>query len=160
MHSEGIQDGKKLVISLLDNQGACRKNDFNESRLSHFPIHRKALNSLTWDAWFSFTHSTVIFWCSDAPGLLQKLLSILYILPYLFRALPESYLRGCLLGLSPQKIYSIKSNSTFRLWFFFFFQLTPCCHRAVDLRFEPKSPRIQILNQRHSLSVTFPKNAF
>ena len=29
---------------------------------SHLPIHRKALNSLTWDIWFSLT---IIFWCAD-----------------------------------------------------------------------------------------------
>ena len=69
---EGTQGGKKLVISLLDNQGAYQKNDFNESRLSHFPIQRKALTPLTWDVWFSFMHSTVIFCCSDSPVFVPK----------------------------------------------------------------------------------------
>ena len=47
VHPEGIQDGKRLVFSLLDNQGANQKNNFSESKLLHFPMYRKALNSLT-----------------------------------------------------------------------------------------------------------------
>ena len=35
-----------------DSWGAYDKNDFSEPRLLHCPIHRKALNSLTWDNWF------------------------------------------------------------------------------------------------------------
>ena len=42
--------------------GAYPRNGFNESRLLHLPRHRKTLNSLTWDIWFSLT---VIFWTSD-----------------------------------------------------------------------------------------------
>ena len=30
---------------------------------------------------------------------------------YLFGAAPQSYLRGCLLGLSPQKVHQIKQTS-------------------------------------------------
>ena len=40
----------------------CQRNDISELKLLHLPIHRKALSSLIWDSWFSFT---VIFWCFD-----------------------------------------------------------------------------------------------
>ena len=33
-----------------DSRGAYQRSDFSELRLLHFPIHRKAWNSLTWDA--------------------------------------------------------------------------------------------------------------
>ena len=45
-----------------DSWGADQWNDFNEPRLLHLPIHRKALNSLTWDVCFLWL--AVIFWCS------------------------------------------------------------------------------------------------
>ena len=43
----GFRMGKSK-IQALDNYNAYQRNDFSESRLSHLPIHRKALNSLTW----------------------------------------------------------------------------------------------------------------
>ena len=45
-----------------DRWCAYERNDFREPRLLHLPIHRKALNSLTQDVWFSLT---IIFWYSD-----------------------------------------------------------------------------------------------
>ena len=42
----GFRMGKSK-IQALDNYNAYQRNDFSESRLSHLPIHRKALNSLT-----------------------------------------------------------------------------------------------------------------
>ena len=38
-----------------DIWGTHQRKDFSEPRLLHLPIYRKALNSLTWDIWFSFT---------------------------------------------------------------------------------------------------------
>ena len=48
-----------------------------------------------------------------------KISYISWLLPYLFGAVPQSYVS--ILGLSPQKVCLIKHNSqlTFRLWFFF-----------------------------------------
>ena len=34
-----------------------QRNDFREPRFLHLPIHRKALNSLTWHIWFSLVNS-------------------------------------------------------------------------------------------------------
>ena len=36
---------------------------------------------------------------------------ISWLLPYLFRAVPQSHLRGCVPDLSPQQVCQIKSNS-------------------------------------------------
>ena len=43
--------------------GVYERNDFSGPRLLHLPVRRKALNSLTWVIWFSFT---IIFWGSDS----------------------------------------------------------------------------------------------
>ena len=50
---------------------AQERNDFSESRLLRLPIHRNALNSLTWDIWFSLT---IIFWCSNYLPFVAQLL--------------------------------------------------------------------------------------
>ena len=34
--------------------------NFCEPRLLHFPIHRKELNSLTWDIWFSLSNNNLL----------------------------------------------------------------------------------------------------
>ena len=44
-----------------------------------------------------------------------------WLLTHLFRAVPQSYLRGCLLSVSPQKIHQIKHES--QLFGFAFFPL-------------------------------------
>ena len=44
---------EKHRILAPDNWDACERNDFSEPRLLHLLIHTKALNSLTWDVWFS-----------------------------------------------------------------------------------------------------------
>ena len=43
-----------------DSWGAYQRNDFSEPRLLHLPIHRKALNSLTWNIWFSLIKSDLL----------------------------------------------------------------------------------------------------
>ena len=55
-----------------DSWGTYPKNDFTEPRLLHFPIHRKALNSLTWAIWFSLIHR--IFLMFRLPPFCCKLL--------------------------------------------------------------------------------------
>ena len=73
--------------------------DFNEPRLLHLPVRRKALNSLTWDVWFSLINGNLLmFWLS-------------WLLSYLFRTVAQSYMRGYVPGLSPQQICQIKRNS-------------------------------------------------
>ena len=47
----------KYRILALDRWGTYQRNDFREPRLLHLPIHRKALNSITWDIWFSLINN-------------------------------------------------------------------------------------------------------
>ena len=47
-------------------------NDFNESRLLHLAICRKALNSLTWDIWLSLINNHVLMFRLPALSLLQN----------------------------------------------------------------------------------------
>ena len=82
----------------------------------------KLLNSLTRDIWFSVINSGNLL-MFQLPGLCYKHPHILWLLPYLFGALPHGYLRGCLPALSPQKACQIKHNSQL-LGSAFFFQST------------------------------------
>ena len=73
-------------------------------------LHRKVLNSLTWDVWFSLrvisdvlTTCIFFFFCKNS--------SMSWLIPYLFGAVPGSDLRGYFPGLSPQKICQIEHNS-------------------------------------------------
>ena len=80
-----------------DRWGAYERNDFSEPRLLHLPVHRKALNSLTQDIWFSLT---IIFWYSDHLLFVTKF-SVTWPLPSPPGSSSQSYLRWCLLGLKP-----------------------------------------------------------
>ena len=44
-----------------ENWGVHQKNDFSEPRLLDFPTHRKVVNSLTWDIWFSINSNLLMF---------------------------------------------------------------------------------------------------
>ena len=48
---------RKLVP---DSSGAYKRNNFSKLRLLHFLIHRKALNSLNWDIWFSLINNNLV----------------------------------------------------------------------------------------------------
>ena len=48
----------KHGIPAPDRWGAYERN---EARLLHLPIHRKYLNSLTWDVWFSCNNDLLMF---------------------------------------------------------------------------------------------------
>ena len=96
-------------------------------RLLHLPIRRRALNLLTWDVWFSLT---VIFWLKRLKETtcfcfvfcflwVCKNSYIFWLFPYLFGTVPQSYLRGCIPGLSPQYVHQIKHNSQFLVCAFF-----------------------------------------
>ena len=45
-----------------ENWGAYQRNDFSDPRVLHFPTHKKkkALNSLTWDFWFSLIENHLL----------------------------------------------------------------------------------------------------
>ena len=51
----------KYRILAPNGWGAYQRNYFSEPRLLHLPIHRKALNSLTWDVWFSLINNNLFF---------------------------------------------------------------------------------------------------
>ena len=92
-----------------DSWGVHQSNDFSEPRLFYLPIRRKALNSLTWDSWFSLTGSSI--WGSDYPPFVAKLLYNLVSPPFSSEQFSWGYLRCCLLRLSPKNIWRIKHNS-------------------------------------------------
>ena len=90
---------KKQRPLALDSWGTYQRNDFSEFGCLNLPKHRKVLNSLTWNVWFSSIHSNLLmFWLY----LVFAYSYISWILTWLFRAVPYSYQRGCILGLSPQ----------------------------------------------------------
>ena len=43
-----------------DSWDAYERDDFSEPRRLHLPIHRKVLNSLTWDIWFSLINNNLL----------------------------------------------------------------------------------------------------
>jgi len=70
----------------LDSRDAYERNDFNNPRLLYLPIHRRALNSLTWDVYFSLINGNLMFTLL-APlcyKLLYILLSLLFIFSFIF----------------------------------------------------------------------------
>ena len=96
-----------------------RNRSLGEPRLLHRPKHRKALNSLTQDIWFSFINSNLsTFWL---PSFVAKTPVYTGFPSFLFGIDSQNYLRCCVPGLSPQ-IYpqNKKKSSTFRLYIFFF----------------------------------------
>ena len=108
--------GKHRILA-LDSQGAHQRNDFSEPRPLHLPIHRKALNSLTWDIWFSLINSNLLmFWL---PGLHCKT----PIYPRSSLTSSEQSLRATWEAASgawsPQKVCQMKQFSTFRMCIFF-----------------------------------------
>lgn len=61
-----LRTGRNWIL-VLSSQGAYQRNKFKESRLLHLPILRKALKKKF--EMYYFLLLTVIFWCSDYPGL-------------------------------------------------------------------------------------------
>ena len=66
VHPEETQEGIESPVA-PDSWGAYQRNDFKEPRLLHLPIHRKALNSLTADVWFSLINSTLLMFPIPGP---------------------------------------------------------------------------------------------
>ena len=56
----------------LDSWDAYERNNFSEPRSLHLPIHRKALNSVTWDIWFSLVINNLLIF--RLPAFYCKLL--------------------------------------------------------------------------------------
>ena len=82
---EETQDEKHRILA-PDSWGAYQWNDFSKPRPLHLPIRRKALNSWTWDFWFSFINSNLLMF--QLPGLCYKNPCISRLLPVLFGAVP------------------------------------------------------------------------
>ena len=97
VHLRGLRIGKNHIPG-LDSRGAYLRDDFTQPRLLHLPIGRKVLNSLTGSIWYYLINSNLL----TAIFLLENSY-ISWFLPYLFRAIRQSYLRGCFPGFSPQK---------------------------------------------------------
>ena len=55
----------KIIVS--ESWEGYERNDFSKPRLLHPPIHRKALNSLTWDIWFSLINNNLLMFRLPAP---------------------------------------------------------------------------------------------
>ena len=56
---EELRKWKHRILA-PESGGAYQKNDFIWPRLLHLPIYSKALNSLTWDIWFSLINSYLL----------------------------------------------------------------------------------------------------
>ena len=73
-HSKVSPEERKVTMWKQDagphRGGAYERSDFSEPGLGHLPIHRRALNCLTQDIWFSLT---VIFSYSDYLPCVTKL---------------------------------------------------------------------------------------
>ena len=86
---------RKHKIPAPDGWDACQRNDFSEPRLLHLPTHTIALNSLTSDTRFSLINSNSLK--SWLPGLCCKNSHISWLLPHLFAAVSQSFLRSYLI---------------------------------------------------------------
>ena len=60
----------KYRILAPDSRGAYQRNEFSEPGILHLPIQRKALNSLTWDIWFSLINNNLFMF--RLPALCYK----------------------------------------------------------------------------------------
>ena len=96
----GTRDVKKQRSRMLapDSWDAYERNDFSEPRRLHFPIHKRAPNSLIWDTWFSLINNNLLMF--RLPAFCCKLLSNLTPPhPPPCNSSLRGHLRCCLLGL-------------------------------------------------------------
>ena len=89
----------KHRILAPDSWGTYQRKDFSEPRLLHLPIHRKVLNSLTWDIWFSLINNNLLMFRTTCPLLQNSYIT--WLPPCFLGAVSQSYLKHCLLGCSP-----------------------------------------------------------
>ena len=75
--------------------------------LLHLPIHRKTLNSSTWDIWFSLINNNLLMFRLCVAKLLYNLDPPLTS----SHEFSQGYLRCCLSALSPKHFHQIKYNS-------------------------------------------------
>ena len=109
---------RKHRILAPDSWGIYQRNDFNEPRLLHLPIHRKALNSLTWDVCFPLINSNLLMFHRSGfcyktpiyPG--SSLISLGQSLRAIWEAVSQAW--------DPQKVHWIKHNPQLLGCAFFF----------------------------------------
>ena len=83
METEGLPAAKSSAIGItptvqhrmeknrmlvLDSWDANERNGFSGPRLLHLPIHRKVLNSLTWDIWLSLINGNLLMFQQASLG--------------------------------------------------------------------------------------------
>ena len=112
VNSEETQDVKTGNWPQID--------DFSKPKVLYLPIHRKVLNSLTWDIWFSFINSNLLFLlavlCCKTPLYHDSSLES-------SEQSSQYYLRWCLLALKSSVCLPNKTQlSTSRLWIYFSWQ--------------------------------------
>ena len=88
-----------------------RKERFLWAQILHLPIHRKALNSSTWDTWCSLTNNNLLMF--RLPVLCCKTSRWPGSSPHLLEQFSQGYLRRCLRGLSLTIFCWIKHTSAF-----------------------------------------------
>ena len=98
VHPGSMQDGKTWGTGPRELRCAFKE------WFVYLSIHRKVLNSLTWDVWFSLI---IIFWYSDHPVFNKTPGSISYAL----RAAPQATWEAVSWPCSPQKFHQVKHNS-------------------------------------------------
>ena len=117
---KGIQEGEGLLLSKSHQAAAAPygcgmwkhrmlapgswdvedRNDFSEARCWPLPIHRRALNFLTWDIWFSLINNSL--WFQTAPFVAK--FCVTYLLPPPFRSSVPGLLVMLSLGLETPRI--------------------------------------------------------
>ena len=118
----------QVPVSMGNSWGMYQRHDFSEPRLLYLPIHRKAVNSLTWDVWFSLISNTLLMF--QLPGFCCKDSYISWLVFHLFRTAPWSNLQkhpASHYKLSQEEPKSVSSNSFLFLRF--------CFHRE-DLKYK------------------------
>ena len=100
--SRETQDGKEQNTGLRW-QRCISKEWFQWPQTLDVPQNRKVLNSLIWEIWFSLINGNLLM--LQLHDLCCENSSISWVLPCLFWAVPQGYLRICLLGISPQQIH-------------------------------------------------------
>ena len=68
--TENPEETQNVKNTLAPNRwGAKQRNDFSELQLLHLPIHRKALNTSTWDIYFSLINDNLLNVLVTCPSL-------------------------------------------------------------------------------------------
>ena len=87
---------------------------------SCLPIHREVLNSFSYLAFCLFVCLLTVNFCSEHLVFVAKV-PVSWLYPYLFGAVPQTYLRGYFPGLKSLENHQIKHNAQLLGCSFFFF---------------------------------------